>query len=68
MRNLEDIKRSGFKIIEQNYAQDTLNLVLATGYLKKLLSNNNVKNYLIKNHPEIFAEFEAIIKSTTNES
>ena len=57
-----------FKILEQDYAQDTLNLVLATGYLKKLLSNNNIKNYLIKNHPEIFAEFEAIIKSTTNES
>lgn len=56
-----------FKILEQNYAQDTLNLVLATGYLKKLLSNKNVKNYLIKNHPEIFTEFEAIIKSTTNE-
>ena len=57
-----------FKILEQNYAQEILNLVLATGYLKKLLSNKNVKNYLIKNHPEIFTEFEAIIKSTTNES
>lgn len=57
-----------FKILEQNYAQEILNLVLATGYLKKLLSNNNLKNYLIKNHPEIFAEFEAIIKSTTNET
>lgn len=57
-----------FKILEQNYAQEILNLVLATGYLKKLLSNNNIKNYLLKNHPEVFAEFEAIIKSTTNES
>lgn len=57
-----------FKIIEQSYAQDTLNLVLATGYLKKLLSNNNIKNYLIKNHPEIHLEFEAIVKATANES
>lgn len=52
-----------FKILEQNYAQDTLNLVLATGYLKKLLSNNNVKSYLMKNYPEIFTEFETITKS-----
>lgn len=57
-----------FKILEQSYAQDTLNLVLATGYLKKLLGNNNIKNYLIKNHPEIHSEFEAIIKATANES
>lgn len=57
-----------FKILEQNYAQDTLNLVLATGYLKKLLSNNNIKNYLNKTHPEIFSEFEAIIKTNANES
>lgn len=56
-----------FKILEQNYAQDTLNLVLATGYLKKLLSNNNVKNYLMKNYPEIFTEFETITKSALNE-
>ena len=57
-----------FKILEQSYAQDTLNLVLATGYLKKLLGNNNIKNYLIKNHPEIHSEFEAIVKATASES
>lgn len=57
-----------FKILEQNYAQDTLNLVLATGYLKKLLSNNNIKNYLIKNHPDIYAEFEAIINVNKSEN
>lgn len=57
-----------FKILEQNYAQDTLNLVLATGYLKKLLLNNNIKNYLIKNHPEIYTEFEAIINANKSEN
>lgn len=57
-----------FKILEQNYAQDTLNLVLATGYLKKLLSNNNIRNYLTKNHPEIYAEFETIININKSEN
>ena len=57
-----------FKILEQDYAQDTLNLVLATGYLKKLISNNNVKKFLIKNHPDIYAEFETIINVHKSES
>lgn len=50
------------KLLEQNYAQDTLNSVLATGYLRKLLGNSNIKNYLEKNHIEIYSEFESIIK------
>lgn len=53
------------KLLEQNYAQDTLNSVLATGYLRKLLGNNNIKNYLEKNHTEIFSEFESILKSNS---
>lgn len=53
------------KLLEQNYAQDTLNSVLATGYLRKLLGNNNIKNYLEKNHTEIFSEFESILKSSS---
>ncbi|TCB72567.1 plasmid partitioning protein RepB C-terminal domain-containing protein [Acinetobacter sp. ANC 4177] len=56
-----------FKILEQDYAQDTLNLVLATGYLKKLLSNNNIKNYLIKNHLDIYTEFETVTKPALHE-
>lgn len=51
------------KHLEQNYAQDTLNLVLATGYLKKILGNNNIQQYLSKNHTDIYAEFETIIKN-----
>ena len=54
------------KLLEQNYAQDTLNSVLATGYLRKLLGNNNIKNYLEKNHTEIFSEFESILKSSSS--
>lgn len=50
------------KLLEQNYAQDTLNSVLAIGYLRKLMGNKNIKNYLEKNHTEIQSEFESIIK------
>ena len=54
------------KLLEQNYAQDTLNLVLATGYLKKLLGNNKIEQYLARNYTEIYSEFESIIKSNTS--
>ncbi|PVZ86907.1 chromosome partitioning protein ParB [Serratia sp. S1B] len=56
-----------FKILEQNYAQDTLNLVLAIGYLKKLLSNNNIESYLNKNHLEIYSELKAIVEASGTE-
>ncbi|MFD1436921.1 ParB N-terminal domain-containing protein [Acinetobacter sp. ANC 4282] len=56
-----------YKAIEQSYAQDTLNLVLAIGYLTKLVANTNVKNYLAKNHTDIFSGFEALIKTNSVE-
>lgn len=51
-----------YKNIEQNYAQDTLKLVLAIGYLTKLTLNVQIRNYLEKYHPEILASFESLIK------
>lgn len=51
-----------YKSIEQSYAQDTLNLVVAMGYLTKLIANPNIKDYLIKYHSEILSGFESLIK------
>lgn len=51
-----------YKNIEENYAQDTLKLVLAIGYLTKLTLNINIKNYLEKYHPEILSGFESLIR------
>lgn len=51
-----------YKSIEQNYAQDTLNLVVAIGYLTKLTANPNIKDYLTKYHSEILSGFESLIK------
>lgn len=51
-----------YKSIEQSYAQDTLNLVVAIGYLTKLTANPNIKDYLTKYHSEILSGFESLIK------
>jgi ParB-like chromosome segregation protein Spo0J len=49
-----------FKMIEQDYGADHLDLVLATGYIGRLLVNARVVRYLAQRHPEILAEFQKI--------
>jgi hypothetical protein len=50
-----------FKLVEQTYGQDVLNLVLAKGYLAKLLENESARQYVAQRHPDLMAEFESII-------
>jgi hypothetical protein len=49
-----------YKLVEQTYGQDVLNLVLAKGYLGKLLANSAIRSYLQRNHPEILGEFKGL--------
>ncbi|CCF97140.1 chromosome partitioning protein ParB [Ralstonia solanacearum K60] len=49
-----------YKIVEQTYGQDVLNLVLAKGYLVKLLECEPVLTYLRQHHPDLVPEFESI--------
>lgn len=46
---------------EQTYGEDLLTLVVAKGYLGRLLGNDAVKRFLKNNQPEILAEFEALV-------
>jgi ParB-like chromosome segregation protein Spo0J len=46
-----------FRIAEQSYGTDHLDLVLANGYLGKLLSNARVVRYLAQHQQEILSEF-----------
>lgn len=52
-----------YKLVEQTYGQDVLNLVLAKGYLVKLLENELVKQYLRQRQPDLLSEFEAIVET-----
>jgi hypothetical protein len=49
-----------FRLIEQDYGADNLDLVLATGYVGRLLGNAPVVRYLAQFHPEILAEFQKL--------
>ena len=48
------------KVAEQSYGADHLHLVLARGYLARLLGNARVVRYLAQQRPEFLAEFQKI--------
>lgn len=54
-----------FKQIEETYGDDVLHLVVASGYLTKLLSNKEIERYLNQYHPEFLQEFRAIIDASS---
>ncbi len=54
-----------FKALEASYGDDVLDLVIASGYLSRLVSNTEVERYLQGHHPEILDEFRAIISAAS---
>lgn len=51
-----------FRMIEQSYGTDHLDLVLATGYLARITENVRVVHHLARCHPELLAEFQRIVQ------
>lgn len=47
-----------YRRIEESYGSDHLDLVVATGYLSRLLENARVVRYLARSFPEILSEFQ----------
>ena len=54
-----------YKLVEESYGQDVLNLVLAKGYLTKLLENDEVSRYIQNAQPDVFAEFVTIVETVS---
>ena len=44
-----------------------LNLVVASAYIPKLISNPQISRYLERHHPEILGEFRAIVAASSLE-
>jgi hypothetical protein len=51
------------KMIEESYGADHLDLVLARGYLSRLLGNAAVVRHLAKHHPDILSEFQKLAEA-----
>jgi ParB-like chromosome segregation protein Spo0J len=54
-----------FKAVEASYGDDVLHLVIASGYLAKLVKNPEIERYLTHHHPEILSQFQAIVAAAS---
>ena len=50
-----------FRIVEDSHGQNTLNLVVVVGYLRRLLDNARIVRYLSQHFPELLAEFQKLV-------
>ena len=53
------------KLVKESYGKDMLNLVLACGYLSRMLENGKVVQFLSSHYPDILSEFQKIIEATS---
>lgn len=56
-----------YKDAEKSYGSELLNLVVAKGYLTKLVANEAVRSWLSRNAPDILEQFELVINTTSME-
>jgi chorismate-pyruvate lyase len=54
-----------YKIAEQSHGEDMLNLMLARGYVVKMIDNDRVMHYMQKHYPEILEEFSKLVELTS---
>jgi ParB-like chromosome segregation protein Spo0J len=54
-----------FMIIKESYGEDTLNLVLSTAYLSRLMDNAPMVRFLSNHYADILHEFQRIIEATS---
>ena len=56
-----------YKLVEESYGQDVLNLVLAKGYLVKMLENDSITRYIQQHEPDVYSEFVSIVETVSLE-
>lgn len=61
MEHEMEVLSRDFTLIEESHGKNTLNLVLAVGYLRKLLANAAVVRHLSQRFPDILGEFQKLI-------
>lgn len=49
-----------FRLLEDSYGDDHLDLVIATGYVKRLIENARVVRQMAQHYPELLMEFQRI--------
>ena len=57
-----------YKLAEQSHSEDMLNLMIARGYIVKLVDNAHVLRYMQTHFQEVLEEFAKIVEMTTVET
>lgn len=60
-REMEVLGRE-FRLVEESYGQNTLSLVLAVAYLRKVLGNAGVVRYMSQHHADVLGEFQNLVE------
>jgi hypothetical protein len=63
-RELQAISQD-FRLVEESHGRNVLNLVIAGGYLKRLLENAEVVKYLARRHHEVLDQFQQIVEDNS---
>ena len=63
-REMESLQHD-FKAVEASYGDDVLNLVVATGYLSRMIANPDIEKFLSANYPEYLDGFRTIINTAS---
>jgi ParB-like chromosome segregation protein Spo0J len=53
-----------FRLLEETYGDDHLDLVISTGYVKRLIENARVVRHMAQHYPELLMEFQKITDSS----
>jgi hypothetical protein len=56
-----EVLQRDLKAVEKSYGQDVLTLTVARSYIRKLLGNPQIKQFLNQDYAEILSEFAAIV-------
>ena len=54
-----------YKALEASYGDDVLVLVVASGFLDRLLQKSEIERFLVDRHPEFLEPFRAIVSATS---
>jgi len=65
-REVEALEQ-GIKDVEGSYGPNMMHLVLARGYLAKLVANARVRRFLSTHHAEMLGEFDRIVEAASLE-
>jgi hypothetical protein len=65
-REMEGL-RNQYRLAEQSYGQDILELTVALGYLGKLLKNDRITRYLQRAQPDVYEQMAALGGATSLE-